>query len=196
MGCARTHCVPRVLNGLKENASDALVWTVHCNLLIRRNSHATVVAYLLSILRFLGLNFEDGSYCRPGSPRGDAFTKGMNPEPAVLPRVQIVLYEPVIRKTESDAQGASAIDRLPPRAYQLEVNAPCLYTAVAVNGNPAIQRNGRGVLSVWRQDWKFTNKIYGLLNSFKDEPEIFLTEDDRKWLKAMDCAFCRKVHHA
>jgi hypothetical protein len=33
-------------------------------------------------------------------------------------------------------------------------------------------------------------------NSFEDDPEIFPTEDDRKWLKAMDCAFSRKVHHA
>jgi hypothetical protein len=33
-------------------------------------------------------------------------------------------------------------------------------------------------------------------NCFEDDPEIFLTEDDRKWLKAMDCAFGRKVHHA
>ena len=33
-------------------------------------------------------------------------------------------------------------------------------------------------------------------NSFENDPEIFLTEDDRKWLKAMDCAFSRKVHHA
>lgn len=33
-------------------------------------------------------------------------------------------------------------------------------------------------------------------NPFEDGSEIFLTEDDRKWLKAMDCAFSRKVHHA
>jgi hypothetical protein len=33
------------------------------------------------------------------------------------------------------------------------------------------------------------------LNSFEDDPEIFLTEDDRLWLKAMDCAFSREVHH-
>jgi hypothetical protein len=26
--------------------------------------------------------------------------------------------------------------------------------------------------------------------------DSFLTEDDRKWLKAMDSAFSRKVHHA
>ena len=33
-------------------------------------------------------------------------------------------------------------------------------------------------------------------NSFEDDPEVFLAEDDQKWLKAMDCAFSRKVHHA
>jgi len=26
--------------------------------------------------------------------------------------------------------------------------------------------------------------------------KIFLTEDDLKWLKAMDCAFSKKVHNA
>jgi hypothetical protein len=33
-------------------------------------------------------------------------------------------------------------------------------------------------------------------NSFEDAPQSSLTDDDRKWLKAMDCAFSRKVHHA
>ena len=36
----------------------------------------------------------------------------------------------------------------------------------------------------------------GATNSIEDDPEIFLTEADRKWLKAMDCAFSRKVDHA
>jgi hypothetical protein len=79
--------------------------------------------------------------------------------------------------------------------YQIEANAPGSYAAVAVNGVPTTQRNGRSVLGVWEEDWKFANNICERLNSFDDDPELFLTEDDRKWLKAMDCAFGRKVHH-
>lgn len=150
---------------------------------------------VLSILRFLGLALAHGGYSRPGSTRGDVFTEGTNGEPAVLPGPQIVLHGPVTRHAESDAKGAFAIDSLPRRKYQIEANAPGSYAPVAVNGVPAIQRNGR-VLSVWEQDWKVVNKICELLNSFDDDPEIFLTKHDRKWLKAMDCAFGRKVHHA
>ncbi len=71
-----------------------------------------------------------------------------------------------------------------------------MYSTKSFNGIPAIQRNGRNVLSVWNQDWDFANEICELLNSFEDDPEIFLTERDRKWLKAMDRAFGRKVQYA
>ena len=70
-----------------------------------------------------------------------------------------------------------------------------MYSTRSLNGVPAIQRIGRSVLSVWDQDWDFANEICELLNSFEDDPEIFLTEHDRKWLKAMDRAFSRKVQH-
>jgi hypothetical protein len=151
---------------------------------------------VLSILRFLGLAFAQGSYSRPGSIRGDVFTKGTNGEPAVLPSAQIVFHWPITKETELDAKGAFAIDGLPPGTYQFEANAPGLYAAVAVKSVPAIQRKGRSVLSVWDQGWEFANKICERLNSFEDETEIFLTDDDRKWLKAIDGAFSRKVHHA
>ena len=71
-----------------------------------------------------------------------------------------------------------------------------MFSTRSVDGVPAIQRNGRNVLSVWDQDWDFANEICELLNSSEDDPEIFLTEHDRKWLKAMDRAFSRKVQHA
>ena len=71
-----------------------------------------------------------------------------------------------------------------------------MFSTKSVEGVPAIQRNGRNVLSVWNQDWDFANEICDLLNSFEDDPEIFLTEHDRKWLKAMDRAFSTKVQHA
>ena len=151
---------------------------------------------VLSILSVLGFALSHGSYSRFGSTRGDVFTEGTNGEPAVLPGPRIVFHGPVTRETASDVQGAFAIDGFPLRSHRIEGNAPGSNAAVAVNGVPANQRNRRSVLSVCEQDWKFVNKICELLNAFDDDPEIFLTEHDRKWLKAMDCAFGRKVHHA
>ena len=45
---------------------------------------------------------------------------------------QIVVRGPVTKETESGAQGAFAIEGLPPGAYQIEANAPGLYAALAV----------------------------------------------------------------
>jgi len=70
-----------------------------------------------------------------------------------------------------------------------------MYSTTSVNGVPTIQRDGHGVLGVWDENWRFANAICDLLNSLEDDPHIFLTGHDRKWLKAMDRAF-RKVHHA
>ena len=71
-----------------------------------------------------------------------------------------------------------------------------MYTTTLLNGVPTIRRNGRNVLGVWSQDWEFATEICDLLNSLEDEPPIFLTEHDRKWLKAMNRAFTGKVQHA
>ena len=71
-----------------------------------------------------------------------------------------------------------------------------MFSTKSLNGIPAIQRNGRSVLSVWDQDWEFANEVCNLLNSLEDDPLVFFTEHDRKWLKAMDRAFNRKVQHA
>lgn len=38
----------------------------------------------------------------------------------------------ITKETESDANGAFAVDGLPPRVYQIEANAPGLYAAVAM----------------------------------------------------------------
>ena len=70
-----------------------------------------------------------------------------------------------------------------------------MYSTTSLNGVPTIQRDGRNILGVWDQNWEFANEICELLNSSEDDPHIFLTEHDRKWLKAMDRAF-RKVQHA
>ena len=70
-----------------------------------------------------------------------------------------------------------------------------MYSTTSLDGVPTIQRNGHSVLGVWDENWDFANEICDLLNSFEDDPHIFLTGHDRKWLKAMDRAF-RKVPHA
>jgi hypothetical protein len=70
-----------------------------------------------------------------------------------------------------------------------------MYSTTSLDGVPTIQRNGHNVLGVWDENWDFANEICDLLNSLEDDPQIFLTERDRQWLKAMDRAF-RKVHHA
>jgi len=71
-----------------------------------------------------------------------------------------------------------------------------MYVTKSVNGSPAIQRDGRGVLSVWSQDWEFANWLCELLNQLGDTPKLLLNEQDCKWLKEMDQAFGRKVRHA
>jgi len=90
----------------------------------------------LSVLLFLGLGFAQGGSPPPGSIKGDVFTKGTNGEPAVLPGVRIVLHGPVTRETESDAQGAFAIDSLPHGTYEIEANAPGLSGGLAVEVAP------------------------------------------------------------
>jgi carboxypeptidase family protein len=50
-----------------------------------------------------------------------------------LPGVRVVLHGPITKETESDAQGAFAIDGLPPGTYQIEANAPGLSGGLAVD---------------------------------------------------------------
>jgi hypothetical protein len=134
----------------------------------------TLIGIVLAILLLLGLGFAQGS--SPGSTRDDVFTKGTNGEPAVVPGAQIVLRGPVTRETELDAQGAFAIDGPPPGTYQIDANAPRLYAALAVevsagtSSTVPVEMNVAAVTST--------------------------TSPQLTRLKAMDCAFSRKVHHA
>jgi outer membrane receptor protein involved in Fe transport len=93
-----------------------------------------LIGIALAILLLLGHGFAQGPTV--GSIRGDVFTKGTNGEPAVLPRVRIVLHGPITKETESDAQGAFAIDGLPPGTYEMEANAPGLSGGLAVEVTP------------------------------------------------------------
>ena|ERR1700757_1632619 len=102
--------------------------------------------------------------------------KGTNGEPAVLPGVRIVLHGPTTKETESDAQGAFAVDSLPPGLYDIEASALGLDAALPVevsagtSSTVPFEKNGAAVTRTTSQQ---------------------LTR-----LKAMDCAFSRKVHHA
>jgi outer membrane receptor for ferrienterochelin and colicin len=95
-----------------------------------------LIGIALTILLFLGPCFAQGSSSAPGSIRGNVFTKGTNGEPAVLPGVRIVFHGPITKETVSDAQGAFAIDGLPPGAYHVVANAPGLSGGLAVDVTP------------------------------------------------------------
>ena len=73
-----------------------------------RNSLRRLSGTELSVLRFLGLGFVQGS----SSPQRDELTKGTNGEPAVVPGVRVVLRGPITREPESDLKGVFAIDGL------------------------------------------------------------------------------------
>src|SRR5260370_41564274 len=90
------------------------------------------VAYVVSILLFVLPALAQSDSTASGSIRGDVFTKCTNGEPAVLPGVLIVLHGPITEETESDVNGAFAVDALPLGTYQIEANAPCCYEALAV----------------------------------------------------------------
>ena len=80
--------------------------------------------------------------------------------------------------------------------FQQEIKESEMYSTTSVNGFPAIQRNGREVLSVWGQDWEFAEWLCALLNELSNVPQLLLNEQDCEWLKEMDHAFGRQVHHA
>lgn len=71
-----------------------------------------------------------------------------------------------------------------------------MYSTKSVNGLPAIQRDGRGVLSVSDHDWEFAHWLCELLNELGHMPKCLFTEHAGEQLKAMDRAFTRKVQHA
>ena len=89
---------------------------------------------------------------------------------------QIVLHGPITKDTESDAQGVFAVDGLPPGTYQIEANAPRLYAALAVE----VRAGTSSTVPVEMNVAAVTGT----------------TSPQLTRLKAMDCAFSRKVHHA
>ena len=71
-----------------------------------------------------------------------------------------------------------------------------MYATKAVNGVPAIQRDGQSVLNVCDQNWDFANWLCELLNELGHKSELLLNEHDREWLNAIDRPFRRTAHHA
>ncbi|HWY54876.1 MAG TPA: TonB-dependent receptor [Terriglobales bacterium] len=91
---------------------------------------------VLSTLLLLARCFPESEPATPGSIRGAVVTKTQNGEPAVLPDARIVLHGPVSKETQSDAQGAFAIDGLPPGMYEVEASAPGLNAKLSVEVKP------------------------------------------------------------
>jgi Carboxypeptidase regulatory-like domain len=134
------------------------------------------VAYVVSILLFVLPAFAQSSSTASGSITGDVFTKGTNGELAVLPGVLIVLHAPITKETASDAQGAFAIEGLPPGTYQIEANASRLYAALAVE----VSAGTSSTVPVEMHVAAVTSTTSSRLTR----------------LKAMDWAFSRNVYHA
>jgi len=141
----------------------------------------TLIGIALSILLLLLPALAQSGSTASGPIRGEVFTKGTNGEPAVLPDGRIVLHGPIThgritKEAESDAQEAFAIDGLPPGTYHIEANASRLYAALAVevssgtSSTVPVEMNVAAVTST--------------------------TSPQLTPLKAMNCAFSRKVHHA
>src|SRR3954468_2826647 len=125
--------------------------------------------YLVSILLLLPA-FPQLDQAISAPVRRDVFTKDTIGEPAILPSVGIVLHRAIAERTVTDASGAFALDAPPPGMYHIEANVPVLLVTLAVEGSAGTPS--------------------------PDGPEIFLPDDDRKWLKATECSFNRKVQHA
>jgi hypothetical protein len=136
----------------------------------------TSIAITTAMLLFLGLGFAQGNFTPFGSIRGEVFTKGTNREPAVLPRAVIVLHRPITKETEGDAQGAFAVDDILPRTYQIEANAPIFYAALGVEVSAGASSAVPTEMNV--------------------SAVTCTTSPQLTTLKAMDCAFSRKVHYA
>ena len=135
-----------------------------------------LIGIALAILLLLGSGVAQGNSPARGSIRGGVFAKGTNGEPAVLPGARIVLRRPITKETESDTRGAFSIAGLPPGTYEIEANAPSLYAAPAVEVSACtssivpVEVNVAAVTST--------------------------TSPQLTRLKAMDCAFSRKLRHA
>ena len=154
-----------------------IVWTPYCTYMRRGGAGMREwVGYVVSILLLVLPALAQSGSTASGSIRGGVFTKGTNGEPAVLPRAVIVLHGPITKETEWDAKGAFAVDDILPRTYQIEANAPIFYAALGVE----VSAGASSAVPIEMNVSAVTRTTSPQLTT----------------LKAMDCAFSRKVHHA
>ena len=71
-----------------------------------------------------------------------------------------------------------------------------MYITRAVNGVPAIQRDGRNVLSVCDQNWEFAGWLCALLNELGHKSDLLLNEPDWALLNANGGALKKTPNHA
>jgi hypothetical protein len=136
----------------------------------------TLIGIAFAPLPLLGLGIGQGISPALKSIRGDVFPKGTNGEPAVLPGARIVLRRPITKETEWDTLGAFAIDGLPPGTYEIEANAPSLHAALGME-----VRSGTSPT---------------VLVEMNVAAVTSTTSTQLTRLKAIDCAFSRRMHHA
>src|SRR5215470_15541289 len=133
-----------------------------------------LIGIALVIISFLAYASAQGGSSAAGSIRGDVLRKGIHGEPAVLPGVLIFIHEPITKETKSSANGAFALDSLTARICQILANAPGLYPALSVEIS---------------DDTYSTIPVEISLSAVSNT-----TSPQLRRLKAMDCAFSRKVH--
>ena len=99
----------------------------------------SIALTFLSATLLLGTGTPQTGSQATGSIRGEVVTKANNGEASLVPNVHIVLRGPADREAQSDAQGAFAIDGLPPGVYGVEASAPGLSATVVleVKAGPA-----------------------------------------------------------
>jgi len=77
--------------------------------------------------------FSQDVSAKAGSIRGEVVTKTTNGQTSVFPGAHIVLRGPINKEAQSDAQGAFAIDGLPPGIYGIDASAPGLTASLIVD---------------------------------------------------------------
>jgi hypothetical protein len=136
----------------------------------------TSIAIATAMLLFLGLDLAQRNSSPLGSIRGDVFTKGTNGEPVVLPGIVIAFHGPTTKETESDAMGSFVVDDIPPGTCQIETNAPGGYAALAVE----VSTGASSTVPIEMNVSAVTRATSPQLTT----------------VKAIVCAFSRKVQHA
>jgi hypothetical protein len=139
---------------------------------VRRISHIVFSTLVLLVCCFS----EDAHTDTPGSIRGEVVARNRNGEPAVLSEARIVLHGPVTKETPSGAKGAFAVDSLPPGSYDIEASAPGLNATLTAEASADTSSTIPVEINLSAVTSTTSPRIAGL--------------------KAVDCAFSRKMYHA